>query len=394
MSFKIYHQCGHNTIWNKDAFLKKGAGDGLILSPVHEDCDRINNQLNGDGAASALFDPQFYLPNSTKRKLATYEFFPDAISQGFRTSDYGMFALESARRCLQFQIDSAYEAVVIPARYYSQMIPYFCARQSEYAVTPFLAALKEQRYEGRVFATLPVTSHMVESEAYRDMLLNWITGYPEIHGVYVIISAERTTKQIKDAETIFRTLEFLTLLKDAGLEIIVGYCNTESMLYSVVGDIAVTFGAFENTRIFTLDKFVESEGDQRGPRPRIYMPGLMNWIQLEQAREIRRRMPAVWTGAYVGTEDSETALNALVPWTFNKPELYRHHFEVASDQVRGLSELSRMERYEKLDTMLVAAERFYNDITSGRLDLDPHGNGSHIMPWRNALGRYRNNYLQ
>ena len=91
MAIRIYHQVGHNATWNIE-MLKEGCGDGLIFSPVHQQKERIE-ELESKLKVRAIFDPQYYLPNSQKRKLQSYPFFPETLSGGFKTVDFPLIAL-------------------------------------------------------------------------------------------------------------------------------------------------------------------------------------------------------------------------------------------------------------------------------------------------------------
>src|SRR5258706_6845041 len=139
MSFKILHQVGHNATWNIKS-LENGVGDGLILSPVHQERQTLE-KLGSDIRAQSIFDPQYYLPSSQKSKLKSYPFFPEAISGGFSTSNFSAVAHESARQCLEFQIEQNFSQVVIPMRYLDQMYPDYVDRQEQLTLQPFLAAI-------------------------------------------------------------------------------------------------------------------------------------------------------------------------------------------------------------------------------------------------------------
>lgn len=391
---KILHQCGHNSIWNRTAYSDRSDGSGLILSPVHERISQVKGYDKTIRNAS-LFDPQFYLPNSQKSKLHEYEFFPDAIASGFQTTAFEVMALDAARLCVDFQLDQEFERIMIPARHFEQMITDYCPKQEAYSVVPHLTALAERTGHGRpIYLTLPLTTHMVLDQGYRTELLNWVTGFPEIDGVYLIIADSRQTKQICNGDDMFAMLSFVRELKLSEIEVLVGYCNSESLLYGLVEGVEVTFGAYENTRIFSIDKFVVSDEDQRGPRPRIYLAGLHNWVQLEQAREIRSAAPSVWNEVYEPTEESEEALNSPTPWHFGKSQLYMHHFSNMQHAVDGLSGLSPLEVHSALRRKLRAAENWYAEIDDALVDLERHGNGDHIPGWLSAINRYAREYLR
>lgn len=294
MTIKLLHQMGHNSIWNKDSFEKDGVGVGLCYSPVHEVAKNINaakKQLK----ETSIFDPQFYLPSSQKKKFQSYDFFPNTIlgEKGFNTIDYTAISSESAKRCVDFQIKNNFEKIVIPARFYEQIHPKYIEQQSESFVIPFINYIKKIgiNTKKKIILTVPITSGMLNVEEYKINILNWITSFPEISGIYFICQHDRSLKQISDANFLVDYMDTIKSTIDADLEVIVGYTNTESILYTLCGDLSLTVGAFENTRIFSLDKFIVSDEDRRGPKPRIYMPELLNWVNFEEAKLLRKQSP-------------------------------------------------------------------------------------------------------
>ena len=392
MAISLLHQCGHNSNWNRDSFTDESIGDGLILSPVHSSRSAVEG-LDEATRSQSLFDPQYYLPSSQKKKLKTYEFFPETISGGFRTNDFSMHALESASLCTEFQIDQNFRAVIIPTRYFDQMISDFCELQDTYSVHPFIEAISESSNDRPVYLNLVLTSHMIKDSVFRTNILNWVTSFPQIDGLYLIPDCPRTTKQVDDAGFLEELLVMLHQLKEIGLEAILGYQNTEGLLSTVVPDVELTFGTFENTRIFSVDKFIQSDEERRGPKARIYLPGLLNWVQLEQAKEIKLSCPDVWDRVYVPTSYSEAALDAPLEPTFNQPQLYKHHFIVYEQQIRELDDLSSLQRYELLREKLIHAQDCYAELNDKRVHLERHGRGEYLGSWINALDRHWRNYL-
>jgi hypothetical protein len=393
MGIKIYHQVGHNSNWNIDSFSEDHCGDGLILSPVHQSRPQVI-ELERNLRRRSLFDPQFYLPNSPKAKLSTYPFFPDQISNGFSTINFLLMAGDSARQCVEFQIAQEFEGIVIPARFVDQMASKYFENQEELTVRPFLRALAAAGEEKPVYLTVPITSAMLQDDGFQLQLLNWLTGFPEISGVYVLVADDRKTKQIRSEKFLFAYLKFAHELVSTGLSVVLGHLNTESVLFSIIEGITLTFGSFENTRMFSLDKFVDSEEERRGPKARIYLPKLLNWVRFEQAMQLLNENAALWKKVYTPTEHADRVIAAGIEPTFNQSPLYMHHFECVNEQITQLASVPVSQRFQSIRTQIKSAMDLHAEIADGFFDLDTHGNGEHLQPWLDAINRFYRNFLK
>ncbi len=112
---------------------------------------------------NSIFDPQFFLPNTAIGKLSEYDFFPNKVADGFKTSDYSdSYAQESADRCVNFQVQNDFRYLVIPTRYTPGMPTSFIENQQELFVTPFLDAVKRQRSPKKVILQLVLNDNMIK----------------------------------------------------------------------------------------------------------------------------------------------------------------------------------------------------------------------------------------
>lgn len=388
MSLRLFHQSGHCANWNRDSFEKDRVGNGIIFSPVHETCANVSEYSKKLKSAS-LFDPQFYLPSSQKQKLQSYSFFPNTImgEKGFSTIDFMAVSYEAAKRCVAFQLDNNFLEIIIPARFYEYFDEKYIDGQSQQFVHPFLEEIKKQDPLGskKVLLTVPMTASMVNSNEYKNKILNWITSYPEIDGVYMFCQHERGTKQINDLTFLTQYMDVIKASYDADLEVLVGYSNTESLLYTLAGEISLTVGAFENTRMFSLDKFIVTDGERRGPKARIYLPKLLNWINFDEAKILKERFPQIWKKVYTESDDSKAAFDQTKEPTFNSPILYKHYFKVFGNQINVLSSLDPQGRYQQLNTWIDEAIELHAEISGEAFKLDKHGNGEHLSTWSNAI---------
>jgi hypothetical protein len=386
---RILHQAGHNTVWNIASLTEDRCGDGIIFSPVHMTKDKMQ-QVQADVRSRSLFDPQFYIPDSQKTKLNSYEFFPEKITGGFSTTDFELVAQESASLCLEFQIKNGFESIVVPARYFPDLVFDYIAKQTVFSVEPFLTELDKRKIDKKIFLTLPVTATMTLDKRYREELLNWVTSYPQISGVYYLNQIGETSKQICNPEKLQGHLEFITDLKSADLEVIVGYCNTESILLTLFDVDGVGIGAYENTRGFSIDKFLEEESDKRGPAPRLYFPKLLNWVRYDTAIEIREDHPKLWEKIYTATAYSEQSLTRRPH--FMQPEPYKHHFILICRQLAELVRKPLKERAESVRTMIEEAKLLYQEIDTARvMFFDRNCSGDHLPLWNRVVKQVLSN---
>lgn len=384
MSLRLLHQVGHNAKWNIQSFEEEACGHGLILSPLHQSKDSVE-RLTPETRAASLFDPQFYLPSSQKPKLLQYPFFPESAIGGFNTSTFKSHAIEVAKQCLDFQKSLGFRRLVIPTRFIDQLYTDYVDRQKAFTVDAFLEVAGNEA----LTLSLAVTAPMIEDLSFRTKLLNWITSYPTVDHVYLMYQQARDTKQVTDSAFLRSAHDFFSEIRSTGLTLTVGYSNSECLMYSMLDDIELTIGAFENTRIFSIDKFVVSEEERRGPKARIYLPGLLNWVQLGDAREIRQKAGKVWQAVYVATGHSEQALAQVVEPTFNQPPLYKHYFQVMHQEFNELNALDRQSRIEYLKSRVETARHWYQVLQSANVYLERHGQGGHLAGWSDYLSGFK-----
>lgn len=384
MAIRVYHQNGHNTTWNVDSFEKEKCGDGLILSPVHQAQSSIEN-LSTATLSASIFDPQFYLPSSQKPKLLQYRFFPESITEGgFATTSFEANVKASAEQCVAFQRAMGFRRITVPTRFLDQMFSNYVDRQKAFCVDAFMNHISPDE---EVCLSVAVTATMLEDEGFRTKLLSWITSYANVHELYLIYSAPRETKQIHDADLLIACHRLGVEMHGIGLELTWGHQNTEALLATAQGDIGVTMGSFENTRIFSTDKFVVTDENRRGPKARVFLKGLLNWVQFEQAREIRKSLPRVWNDIYQTSAHAEQSFAQVLEPTFNQPQLYKHYFLNISEEMKVISSISVDNRKAYLRERIERAQAYYAQI--GRtIQLEKHGQGTHLLPWLKAVDKF------
>jgi hypothetical protein len=383
MSFEIYHQLGFRYPWNLQSIKDDGTGDGVIVAPRSMEREKVE-QLDTATRQRAIFDPQFFLPATPKGELATYPFFPNLTADGFTTSEYAEGSAEaSATACVDFQITNDFRYVVIPTRHFPGTPSDFIENQEHLFVAPFTQAIAAQQASPPVLLQLVLNENMLKDAEYAADLLNWVTGFSGITGIYLITETAATTKQIKDPDFLYRLLSFCAALRANQLDVVLGYLNTEAVLLCLADPQIVTMGAYENTRSFRIGTFVDEKKRQQGPNPRLYVSRALQWIDRNYHGAIIQMLP---DGLSLFDQNKYQALmfTPSYKWHFTKPELYKHHFLEFSKQLRYLASLEGADRYQCVQAMLKSAMAVYKKMDEAGIVFDVNNDGAHLPAWLTA----------
>ena len=389
---KVYHQLGFRYQWNIDC-LESGIGDGLIFSPINIDSEKLLAMSKSLRRVSFL-DPQFYLLNKEKSTNITYPFFPGNIKADFSTADLDVSNTKLAEICTDYQVNAELEYVVIPTRYVDAVPTRYLEQMTENFVYPFLDIKFQKNITRKFLLTVVVKQIMIEDQDKLDELLNWMTGLSDIAGFYLIFENNFTSKQIKNFDYLRKVLFFIDVLKHNEFEVHIGYCNTESLIYSAAMPDSITIGSYENLRMFKISRFEMSEGkSMRAPNARLYSSKLLQWLDYNYIDSMKSLI-ANYDSFFDDTNYKPLMFslgefkNQQYSWHFAKSEIYKHYFEVFYSQVKNLSS-NQQERIEQLKSTIKTAIDNFKVIENNVL-LDDDSNGSHLTIWYNVLNSYKN----
>lgn len=379
MKFKVYHQLGFRYNWNFASYKGDGAGDGFILAPRSMDKDFVEN-LTPDLKENSIFDPQFFLPNTAKGNLETYDFFPNIVSEGFETEDYSTeFADESADRCVNFQIENGFEYIVIPTRFMEATPSNYIEQQNSLFVEPFLNRIRGKKTP--VFIQIVINDLMLRDEEYKKDILNWLTSFDDINGVYLITQTNSPSKQIKDTDLLISLFDFIDVLRSNEFEIILGYLNTEAVLLTLTDPTIITMGSYENTRSFSIEAFkVFEKTQQRAPNPRLYFSKLLQWIEHPYIGAIKQVEPDIENLFDINKYQAEM-FEPSFNWHLHKSQLYKHHFLVFYNQLSQIAAVDGAERYELVKDIISHGLKWFNELEGRGIAFDPNSDGSHLNFW-------------
>jgi hypothetical protein len=386
---KVYHQTGFRHNWNIDSF-QQNVGDGLIFSPINIDADKLLH-LNASVKETGFLDPQLYLLNETKGTLETYPYFPGNIKPDYSTPDLDNSNEILAQLCIDFQVKNNFEYIVIPTRYYADNPTTYFTQTSDYFVTPFCDYTREKGIRKKILQSIIVKAIMLTDEEKRNEALNWITGQ-NVDGVYLIFEDNATGKQIKDFEFLLNALKFIQVLKLNGMEVHLGYNNTEAVLYSIAMPDSVTIGSYENLRSFGIKRFQDLEnGPMRGPRARLYSSLLFQWVDYQYIDAMSKLIDH-YENYFDESEYRPLMFKSDYNWQFQKPEPYKHYFYVFDRQIKSLP-ASQGDRIEILKLQIKNALSLFKTIEESVL-LDDDSDGSHLPTWFNVINAFQKELIK
>ena len=386
---ELLHQLGFRFNWNISSCTEENTGSGTIIGPRYmspKNIEAIPKELK----KTSFFDPQFFLPNSAVGKLSEYAFFPHVLAEGFITSEWDeSTSFDCAHGCVEFQTKHEFSGIIIPGRFYEGMPSNFIQNQEQQFVIPFLEAIEViSTVKAPVYLQVIVTDQMIKDDDYRSDLLNWITSYPEIDGIYLIYHIPNRPKQITDINFIVKLLEFISVIKAADMAVMVGYTNIEAILLTCAGADSITMGSYENLRMFSLKSFEDREPTpMRGPTPRVYIPKLLQWIDYQYIGAIDGVVDDL--DEYI--EDNNHRIDMFEPayqWHFGKPHPYLHYFSSFSAQISNISAVpSSSIVAHVISECENAINEFANLRSNGIVFADDSG-GNHISSWITALNMW------
>lgn len=388
---KVYHQCGHNSVWNIDVLENDNVGQGLIISPMKMKKDKIIS-LSNKIKKNSFFDPQFYWPRSTQKKLCEYDFFPNTISNGYETVDYEESSYESAKECVGFQTKENYKFIVIPTVYYEETPSNYLDILKSLYIMPFVEEIKKQETKKPILLSVVIKDIQLNDKEYRNELLNFITGINGIDGIYLIPAHKESSKRIKDIDYMYNLMTFIYTLKQNDMYVHIGYTDIENYIYTLTGADSVSIGVYENVRRFNIEDFKNKQenGHPNAPNRRIYSSKLFQWIDCNYLGALSEY--SKFEELFENNKYKELMYKEEANWNLTQPNLYKHYLMSLYNQLQTLpNEYNK--RYNYILKKLQDAINYNNEIKEMGILFDSESDGSHLNYWITTINRF-NNFLK
>lgn len=405
-NIKLYHQCGFRYKWNDEVYRNDKIGDGFIISPLDMNLD-ILKKINDSDLENSFLDPQFYSLNLYRDNYLSYKFL-DEVDDIY---SYNLQKNIIAKKCVDFQNEISFKYITIPTidfdllaldESYSELYDDIKSESDEPSyfnndtiktrllekliLEPFTNYVVKMKIKKPVILTIIFSDEVAKNSDLFNSMLALITNNEIISGVYLIPQNNRTFKRVSDINFLIKIMEFIHILRENELEVIIGYSDIESLLYTVAGATAIPLGIYENLRKYDGLKFSNNDYNGRGPNPRIFSNTLLQWIEYPYLSVIKEHYDLSryfeQNDYFLETQDKD------YNWHFSKPQCYKHYMVSFSKLIKSLSDDLDL-RYQQVDQLLEQANEAFNELADF-VFFDNNSSGDHINKWRTALKSYYN----
>jgi len=278
-----YHQMGHdseNLLWTEELNRYRGA----ILSPVNYGLDKIAAQTEwarSHGTFETIFDPQMYVPNSEQGRLREWPYIPPDVDTADLTSDawWDRVLDDLIQACATIRPTALCSPAPLPRTYSDEYFAHIVdigdqmsARAAEYGIRPVQTAvvsMSDLAAAGRSMATASILSRSRASSVY-----------------LVFVSQMEPRRELNDVEEIKGAMRLIAALREAGVEVIVGFSSSEVLLWKAAGANHCATGKFFNLRRFTRTRFEEPGGQGGGQLPYWFEESLMAFLRQSDVQRV------------------------------------------------------------------------------------------------------------
>ncbi len=397
---KLFHQCGFRYKWNMEVFSEDHIGDGFIFSPL-DMSKKIISELDDGIIKNSFFDSQFYLLNIYKDNYLSFKILEEVDS----IYDFMIEKNKIAQKCVEYQNNIVLKYIVIPTidlnllsldENYGELYDQIKSENDDPSIVninnkfkllnklivqPFVNEIKEQKVNKEVLLTVIFDDEMAKNDTLFDSYLSQITDNENIDGIYLIPSNDRTYKRVSDINYLVRIMTFIYTLRKNDMEVIVGYSDIETILYTAAGATGVSLGIYENLRNYDGRKFKNEKYNGRGPNPRVFSSKLFQWIEyvyLEVIKE-NKNLDEIFdkNNYFIETQNND------YKWHFSRPQCYKHFMSSYGNLIKSLPN-SFEDRYNYIEDKLRIANETFNELGQC-IFFDENSSGSHINKWRTAL---------
>lgn len=258
INMPVYHQMGHqsdNLIIESDLSSYHGA----ILSPVNytqeEMVSKFGSDFRTNESFELVFDPQLYFPRTERQKLLNWQYFPqdvDTINLS-ESAWWTQLVFNLTETLKQVRPNAVCTPVVVPRsfsnEYYKQMA------QVTIELCDQVAPLSIEVLQTVVVGLSDLADYR------RVMSIASIITATKVNRAYIVFSGNTSPRrELDDPEELKGAMLLIDLLKENGINVLVGYCSSDMVLWKHAGAESCASGKFFNLRRFTSSRWDDIDG--------------------------------------------------------------------------------------------------------------------------------------
>ncbi len=340
-------------------FIRANFASSVILSPrvyTREQIERHAQEIRSLDAG-VLFDPQFYDPHTSREKLLSFPYW-DGLEFDTNTFDDERIST-FCERVLQYQRDTLnVSEALLPGRYTNTVTEEWLSMNYGFAESAARLDLGIPLY-----STLALGPDVIANQESLDNILDEVTGYP-VDGVYLVFRVPQDRFFIRDEGVIYNLLGSILSMRLNGKDVIIGYSNQQSLVFTAAGARRLASGNFRNTRSFNPDIFNEQDETAMQRGVWFYHPRSLSEFRLESLRLAFRRGLGDLFGPPCDycRELLEAPDPGAVRWS--EREAFRHYLFEFGRQVLDFEGQSKHETIEDLRSLLTDSRSCIEELKS------------------------------
>jgi hypothetical protein len=282
----VFHQMGHHSN-NLIDLPEMSAYTGAIFSPINSKETELREQIEEVRAArkefEVIFDPQLYVPATSRGELKKWSYFPkDVDTADLSSAEWWTKVISDLGKvCDKIKTDAVCSPCIIPKtfddRYYSLTVNVANELRSNLA-----------RRGTQVLQTVLVGLPDVAS-ASRAMEIASIVSRTEADRVYLILVGSTPPRnELADVDELTGAMQLINALERNHVPVLVAFCGSEILLWKAAGAGACAAGKFFNLRRFTRQRFEEPGEAGGGQLPYWFEEGLLAFLRQADLIRVRR----------------------------------------------------------------------------------------------------------
>ncbi len=248
-----YHQIGHQSDNLLTAeHLQKYAG--WLLSPVNympgETAAQIKDAANR--GLETIFDPQLYYPKSERGHLKKWKYFPSDVDTADLGSDTWWNAVidRLVDTCEEIGPSAVCSPAIVPKKFDGEYFARLVRNGHRLAIRLKKSKIKPVQTAVTSLADLAIPK--------QSLAVASILSQTEVQRIYlVLVGTTHPRRELSDTEELKGAMRLISALKSAGLEVTVGFCSSDIVLWKAAGAADCATGKFFNLRRFTPSRFAE-----------------------------------------------------------------------------------------------------------------------------------------